>query len=763
MNKRGFTLIELLAVVVILAIIALITVPAVSRYILGTRDEAYTVAEKSMVSAARNMLTECEGAMYGDENLSYCAGYPLPDQGNSMIIPLEELITYGYIDPIEDPGKTGEQCYSDRSYVKVTNTSNNNVNIKLEYNAKLYCPSKEYEDDDVTENVDNNFVVLVSATHDGRNYEYGTWVTGSVNVKLTTTYTEATVTKYQYKVNDSEWRDISANGDFNVSTSINGRYQFRGVASNGKTSANENDYKLIRVDNTKPNGGILLTGDRIVEGSDAFVSNVTARCGSVSDEHSGIKTCGVSFTDGGPYRKSVTITEEVINRQVYLQVVDNVGHTNTDNKSVTIDRTDPTLDSITAIKEDNSAYTPNTWTNQTVKIKGNARDNLGVYKIIYTPNGESSVELDPSTYYEINTTKNTTITVQAKDNAGHLSNTLTIVVKVDKTNPNVTVTGNDINWNTSMTLSIVARDNESGLATLPYSFDNGSTWVSTSSKPYTNNENVTIKVKDLAGNIASKLVNITMIDRTAPTCEVEKTLQDSTAGVSLTVKCTDGESGCNDETHTGVKANTTYTVRDQVGNTGSCSVEISSRTDIRGTYTAWVGSAYVASYEGAKQCKTYTCNTNSTLEGSTCYANPYSSNRTQTIAYAGNCLYSTTACNTFCKNNNYVFGDCYYDEPNYSYFCICQNQYFCQSGWDGPNANGRCTRGATTAYKNVSCTSDCSESNYYYREELFSNTCAPNYACSYGYLWNNNCYTDGNQCNANTCSYGGCSCNTYYS
>ena len=63
MNKRGFTLIELLAVVVILAIIALITVPAVSRYILGTRDEAYVTAERSMVSAAWNMLTECEGAM----------------------------------------------------------------------------------------------------------------------------------------------------------------------------------------------------------------------------------------------------------------------------------------------------------------------------------------------------------------------------------------------------------------------------------------------------------------------------------------------------------------------------------------------------------------------------------------------------------------------------------------------------------------------------------------------------------------------------
>ena len=677
MNRKGFTLIELLAVVVILAIIALITVPAVSRYILSTRDSGYAIAEKSMVSSARNLLTECEGKMYGDSSLSYCAGYPVPEKGNSMVIPLQELITYGYIEPVEDPGKTGEYCYADKSYVKITNTSSNDVNVNLEYNSKLYCPSKEYEAEDVTENTDNNFVVLITATHDGKNYEYGTWVTGSVNVQLTTTYTEAQITKYQYKLNNSEWRDISPNGEFNISTSVNGKYQFKGVAANGKESSNVDDYKLIRIDNTDPRAVIDLSGDKIVENADAFKTNVTARCGNAKDEHSGVKTCGISLSSGGPFRESVTLTEETLGTMVYLSMSDNVGHSYSTSKNVIIDRTPPTLNSITAIKGDNSTYTSNTWTDQTVKILGNASDNLGIAKIIYTPNGESSVELDPGVYYEITNTKNTTITVQARDKAGHLSNTLTIVVKVDKDPPEVTVTGNPTAWKPSATLEIHASDNGSGLVDKPYSFDNGSTWVTTASKKYTANENVTIKVKDSYGHVTTKTVNITKVDSVPPT------YTHSQSGNKAKIACKDQDNlsglkgGTKEVTMSGSSYTISTTCEDNAGNKVNPSKTYYYNASPKcGTLTVYYDCMNC-------QCRTCCCSYRycaSWMKGWTCrYSNGETENGTKHFtsesacnSYSpGSCGYGSTVTETGCSCVGYQTACSSYTCSCGTYTCSC--------------------------------------------------------------------------------------------
>lgn len=59
-NKKGFTLIELLAVIIILGVLLLISVPAVSKYIDNSRKNTYVNSVKSMVSAVSTSVNALE-------------------------------------------------------------------------------------------------------------------------------------------------------------------------------------------------------------------------------------------------------------------------------------------------------------------------------------------------------------------------------------------------------------------------------------------------------------------------------------------------------------------------------------------------------------------------------------------------------------------------------------------------------------------------------------------------------------------------------
>lgn len=53
-NKKGFTLIELLAVIVILAILVAVSIPAVTKYLETARKGTYTSNAQAAISAVRN-------------------------------------------------------------------------------------------------------------------------------------------------------------------------------------------------------------------------------------------------------------------------------------------------------------------------------------------------------------------------------------------------------------------------------------------------------------------------------------------------------------------------------------------------------------------------------------------------------------------------------------------------------------------------------------------------------------------------------------
>ena len=57
MNKTGFTLIELLAVIIILAILIAVAVPAVTRYLNGARKDTFVSNAKSAIQAVADEVT----------------------------------------------------------------------------------------------------------------------------------------------------------------------------------------------------------------------------------------------------------------------------------------------------------------------------------------------------------------------------------------------------------------------------------------------------------------------------------------------------------------------------------------------------------------------------------------------------------------------------------------------------------------------------------------------------------------------------------
>lgn len=103
-NKKGFTLIELLAVIVILAILVMVAIPAVTKYLTSARQGTFADNAKSAISAVRNDVI-----MNGRTSQIY----PLECEGTDCLSINNLLEKKLKTSPFGKPYSTG-------SYIKVT-------------------------------------------------------------------------------------------------------------------------------------------------------------------------------------------------------------------------------------------------------------------------------------------------------------------------------------------------------------------------------------------------------------------------------------------------------------------------------------------------------------------------------------------------------------------------------------------------------------------------------------------------------------------
>ena len=133
-KEKGFTLIELLAVITLIGILSLITMPVVNKMIQSSSTKIYKMNEASMASAA-------EG--YYGENVEL-----LPQgDGNKAIVFLDDLSIGGFIKPIKSLKDKKTLC---EGFVVVEYKEG----IGYEYSPYLNC-----KDDYVTSYADLKLII----------------------------------------------------------------------------------------------------------------------------------------------------------------------------------------------------------------------------------------------------------------------------------------------------------------------------------------------------------------------------------------------------------------------------------------------------------------------------------------------------------------------------------------------------------------------------------------------------------------------------
>lgn len=145
--KKGFTLVELLAVITILLILVMLTIPAVTKIINTSEKTVYDVQIDKILSATYD---------YSLKNLSV-----LPERDKKSYITLSELIYAGYIDQLINP-KTNEP-FPNEYLISIENVGSNYKNTdKYSKKSGDYLYKIEYEEMNNSEYLSNKPTIYLS-------------------------------------------------------------------------------------------------------------------------------------------------------------------------------------------------------------------------------------------------------------------------------------------------------------------------------------------------------------------------------------------------------------------------------------------------------------------------------------------------------------------------------------------------------------------------------------------------------------------------
>ena len=111
MKNRGFTLVEILAVITLIGVLALISIPTIDAVIKSTREKAYEDQKDVILSAAK------------DYTASHLMDMPTID-GDYVYITLGDLKMGGFIE-VDVINPINETCISNATVIVITRKNNN--------------------------------------------------------------------------------------------------------------------------------------------------------------------------------------------------------------------------------------------------------------------------------------------------------------------------------------------------------------------------------------------------------------------------------------------------------------------------------------------------------------------------------------------------------------------------------------------------------------------------------------------------------------
>ena len=221
---------------------------------------------------------------------------------------------------------------------------------------------------------------------------------------------------------------------------------------------------------------------------------------------SGIRSIEYSFDEQTwlPYSQSEKVTLEQ-NCTVYARITDNAGNVGYD--SFVIGDFDTVKPVITIVQPTSSDYTRNP-----VSVKVAVTDEgSGVKSVQYRIDDGEWVN-----GYGASVDENCTIYFKATDNWGNVSYCDYKVANIDRSAPDVIISGVPETWShADVAVSAAVSDDLSGVKSVQYSFDN-KTWFDGTSVEVTDNCTVYFKAVDIVGNTAKVSVVVDKIDKVAP-------------------------------------------------------------------------------------------------------------------------------------------------------------------------------------------------------------------------------------------------------
>ena len=133
----------------------------------------------------------------------------------------------------------------------------------------------------------------------------------------------------------------------------------------------------------------------------------------------------------------------------------------------------------------------------------------------YTFNDETKEITGQEYEFSVPIEENGIYTISVKDKLNNVTTETIEITNIDNTPPLITSFSSKNKDNYSV-LSVIAKDEQSGLAPDSYSFDNKLTWTNKSTYEVSKNGEYYVYVKDNVGNISSLKVNVTLEDYASP-------------------------------------------------------------------------------------------------------------------------------------------------------------------------------------------------------------------------------------------------------
>lgn len=128
-KNKGFTMVELLAVITIMGLLAMVAIPAVTKYLIKSRTTSLDTMVKSTYEAAENYMM--------NNNIIVRSGDP------AYVISADTLVQEQYLEELIDPAGNNKRCDTNaNSKVEVTYDTASAGIINYKFKVTIVCPSK---------------------------------------------------------------------------------------------------------------------------------------------------------------------------------------------------------------------------------------------------------------------------------------------------------------------------------------------------------------------------------------------------------------------------------------------------------------------------------------------------------------------------------------------------------------------------------------------------------------------------------------------